>query len=75
MTTARALLKRLLSRGRINPAEVGTADPGAGGAEQEKRSADERLDAARERLKRTIPPPEGEGGSSSVSNDPPPDVS
>ena len=53
MTTARGLLRRLLSRGRIDPtaAAGGKAEPGP--------ATQERLEAARRRLKETIPPPEG----------------
>ncbi|HEY2651206.1 MAG TPA: hypothetical protein VGI50_04745 [Solirubrobacteraceae bacterium] len=50
MTTARALLRRFLRQGRLDPA-VPTKAPQAPAAGQ-------RLDEARQRLKQTIPPPE-----------------
>jgi hypothetical protein len=88
MTTARALLRRLLRHGRIDPAVAAKAGSGGVGAGEgaaegagegvpgeeagSETGAGERLEAARERLKRTIPPPGGaEGGSSPVPNDPP----
>lgn len=61
MTTARGLLRRLLARGRIDP----TAP--ARGSKEQGPVAEDRLEAARQRLKETIPPPEGvspEEGSS-----------
>lgn len=74
MTTARALLMRLLTRGKIHP---GVAIEGGEAKRSAEPPVDERLDAARQRLKETIPPPEGaspEEGSSSVLGDPPPEA-
>ena len=62
---------RLLTRGRIHPA-VATE------GEQDRSPeppAEQRLDAARQRLRQTIPPPEKaspEEGSSPPAGDPPP---
>jgi hypothetical protein len=74
VTTARGLLMRLLSRGRIDPAA-----PAEG--EQDRSAeppAEVRLDAAKQRLQQTIPPPEEgappEEGSSPAFGDPPPNA-
>jgi hypothetical protein len=55
MTTARALLRRLIFHGRIDP-QVPSA-----GAAPEKQVVEHRLESARQRLKQTIPPPEEPG--------------
>jgi hypothetical protein len=51
MTTARALLRRLIFHGRI--------DPTVPAKRRGEPPVEERLEAARHRLKQTIPPPEG----------------
>jgi hypothetical protein len=50
VTTARALLRRLLRQGRL--------DPGVPTKAPDEPAAGQRLDEARQRLKQTIPPPE-----------------
>jgi hypothetical protein len=68
MSTARGLLMRLLKRGRLHPAvheEHPSAEP----------PTEQRLEAARQRLKQTIPPSEaprpGEGPSPAFEDPPP----
>ena len=51
MTTTRGLLRRLISRGRIDPSAP-SADAGSN-----QRVVEHRLEAARQRLKQAIPPP------------------
>jgi hypothetical protein len=51
------LLRRLLARARAQPEER-AADSQKRSAQDERRDAGPRIDAARQRLKQTIPPPE-----------------
>jgi hypothetical protein len=62
VTTARALLRRLLRQGRLDPA-VRTKSP-------QEPAAGQRLDEARQRLKQTIPPPAEENAGRTI---PPPE--
>jgi hypothetical protein len=65
MTTARALLRRLIFHGRIDPT-VSTS-----GAEVDAPALEHRLEAARQRLKQTIPAPAEDAPPGPAANAPP----
>jgi hypothetical protein len=61
VTTARGLLRRLLRHGRIDPRVPSTVP--------DEPAAEQRLEAARQRLKQTIPPPEDGGAEEAGARD------